>query len=104
MKTEKPTNKTISAEIRSQITIDLPEGEIDDIIETCDDLCSQSYDAGYNLGMVDGAQEYENDNPAINEEKLCTEYIVEKFGDCKTLGEFIEVYNELRNISYTYIR
>ena len=99
-----PTSKEISDAIRGQITVDLPQGEIEEVLDVCDDFCCQSYDAGYNTGMLDGAQEYENDNPAINEEKLCTEYVVEKFGEVKSFEEFTEVYNELRNISYTYMR
>lgn len=60
---------------------------------------AKEYDKGYEQGQVD----YESENPPINEEKLCTEYVVEKFADCKTLSDFIEVFNELRNISYTHM-
>lgn len=92
MKTEKPTDRTISQKIRDLITIDLPEDELDDVIDEAQDLCSQSYDAGYNLGMVDGALEYESDNPPVNEEKSNAAFVVEKFEDCKTLEDFQEAY------------
>lgn len=102
-KTEKPTNAQIGREIRSLITIDLPDGELDEIIETADELCSVSYDAGYNLGMVDGALEYEADNPPINEEKSNTEFATEAFAECENFEQFKSVYNEIRNRSYNFM-
>jgi len=102
-KTEKPTDRTISQNIRNLITIDLPEDELDAVIDEAQDLCSQSYDAGYNLGMVDGAIEYESDNPPINEEKSNHDFVVEKFSECKTLADFTDVFNELRNRSYNFM-
>lgn len=96
-KTERPTKKQISDAIRGCITIDLPDGEIDDAIEHADELCDESYDAGYNLGMVGGANDYENENPPINEEKLCADYVIEKFEDCKTLADFQDAYKWIFN-------
>ena len=103
-KTTQPTRQQIMLAITGQITIDLPKGELDGIISECEDLCNTSYKAGHDEGMVDGALEYENDNPPVNQEKLCTEYVVEKFGEVKSFEEFTEIYNELRNISYTYMK
>jgi hypothetical protein len=76
---------------------------MDELIDGCEDLCCTSYDAGYNLGMVDGALDYESDNPQINEEKSNTEYATSEFSDCKTIEDFITKYNEIRNLSYTYM-
>ena len=102
-KTEQPTDTTISLNIRNLITIDLPDGELDEVIDEAKDLCSQSYDAGYNLGMVDGAIEYENDNPPINEEKSNTEYCVSQFSECKTLEDFQCKLTEITNRSYNFM-
>jgi hypothetical protein len=102
-KTERPTDRTISLNIRNCITVDLPDGELDEVIDEAQDLCSQSYDAGYNLGMVDGALEYESDNPPINEEKSNSEYVVKSFSECKTLEDFTNVFNEIRNFSYRFM-
>lgn len=98
-----PTTATISKNIRNMITIDLPDGELDDVIDEASDLCSQSYDAGYSLGMVDGALEYESDNPQINEEKSNTEFVTEQFAECENFEQFKSVYNEIRNRSYNFM-
>lgn len=99
MKT-RPTEREIEKEINSLLTVDLPEGELDDIVQAMDDFCGDSY----SQGEEDGAKEYEEDNPPVNEEKLCTEYATTQFADCKTLADFTEKYNEIRNLSYTYMR
>ena len=96
-KTEQLTKHQISQDIRNLITIDLPKGEIEDIIETCDEFCTGAYDAGYNLGMIDGAIDYERENPPINGEQSNYEYIVSYFSECKTLSDFQGRYKEAFN-------
>lgn len=103
MKTKKPNTADISKNIRNMVTIDLPDGELDDVIDKVSDLCSQSYDAGYNLGIVDGALKYESDNSPINEEKSNTEFVTEQFAECENFEQFKSIYNEIRNRSYNFM-
>jgi hypothetical protein len=102
-KQERPTKHQISQNIRSLITIDLPNGEIKDIIETCDEFCTGAYDAGYNLGIIDGAIDYELKNPPINKEQSNYEYIVSYFSECKTLSDFQDRYKEAVNLYCNFI-
>lgn len=100
---KQPTRNEIEREINSLITIDLPDGEMYDIVESVDSFCDESYEAGYNEGKNDGVKEYEAKNPPINEEQVSAEYVVAQFSDCKTLSDFQEKFNEIRNRSYNFM-
>ncbi len=104
-----PIPHSIGDNITDYSTIDNGNAVAELIIKELTDHVNENYTFGADLakefdrGYKEGQDDYEEENPPINEEKLCTEYVVEKFGDCNTLAEFTEVYNELRNISYTHM-
>lgn len=65
--------------------------EKDDEQEVVNDI-EKLIDKAYDEGIVNGALEYEEDNPPINEEKIGVDFVVEKFADCKTLEDFQDAY------------
>ncbi len=108
-------NRMLENSIRDIMeTYSLDNGDIPDVISEIMPLITDfvnenyewkktivnEYEKGYEQGHID----YEEDNPPLNEEKSNTDFVVEKFSDCETFAEFKEVFNELRNLSYTYMR
>lgn len=108
-KTERLTKNQLSQRVRNLITIDLPDGELDDVIDECDEIMDESYDAGYNLGYDEGKDEgYQSGREdAFSDEsrieKANTEYCVQQFADCKTLEDFQCKLTEITNRSYNFM-
>jgi hypothetical protein len=66
------------------------------------DIDSAAYDAGIKQGKIDGEEEYKQSLDR-EFEKSNHDFVVEKFSDCKTLADFTETFNELRNRSYNFM-
>jgi hypothetical protein len=76
-------------------------------------IIREVYDRGYSEGFVEGKEVGDNEGyehgleDAFDDESACekinTQYVVEKFSDCKTLGDFQGVFNEIYNQSLNYL-
>lgn len=101
----RPMEREIEKEINSLITIDLPDGELYDIVQSIDEFCQLSYDEGKEDGHKDGYEQgiedaFDNSNKV---EKINTEYCVSQFSDCKTLADFQTKLTEITNRSYNFM-
>lgn len=105
MNKSQPTEREIKKEINSLITIDLPDGELYDIVQAVAQFCYDSFKAGMEEGNDEGYQngkrEAFDDENAV--EKINTEYCVAQFADCNTLADFHSKLTEIRNRSYNFM-
>lgn len=93
---QQPTLDEIESKV-SAIKNSLPASDRKQkLLDLIDGFCDESFEAGQEY--------YESENPPINEEKSNSEYVTEIFADCKTFEEFQTLYNEIRNLSYTYMK
>ena len=83
----------------------MPEGELYDIVQSVDEFCTNSYKEGLrdgeDKGYINGKRDAFDDSNAV--EKLCTEYTVIQFADCKTLSDFQDKLKEITNRSYNFM-
>lgn len=63
-----------------------------------DEAFDEGHTVGHEAGKSEAEQEFETD-----QEKRNTEYVTAQFADCKTLSDFQEKYNEIRNRSYNFM-
>lgn len=96
-----PNTREIKAIVNS-FTVDVPEDEISDIVSDIESLIEDVYEFGHDKGIEDGRDEYESENPPINQEEVGVNYAVEQFTDCKTLSDFQDKLKEITLRSYNF--
>jgi len=67
------------------------------------EIHSSGYDEGFKEGKKKGEQQYEEDVNAGSFEKICTEYVVDQFADCKTLQDFQDKLKEITLRSFNFM-
>lgn len=90
-------NRPTKSEIESSLNQfkGLTPLEEEKLIGIIDDFCENSYD--------EGQQDYEDENPQVNEEKVGVEYCVKAFEDCKTNCDFQDKLKEITTRSYNFM-
>jgi len=92
MKNKKPSQRDIALCVE---TILENTDDVKGAIAGIDEMIEESYDAGHDDGYKEGQKKLRSCNSPINEEKLCIDFVVEKFQECKTLEDFQDTYLEL---------
>lgn len=101
---KQPTIKEIEKAVRNCLTVDVPEDDIQSLTDKIDEFCDDSCEAGFEDGQETGAKEAIEDYeiPDTEKERIGSDYVVEKFADCKTLADFQDAYKwvEITHLNY----